>query len=159
LADFEQQCASIYAYDDHRVWQRAHAEAEAVVATARKAIAERCQELGIPREFAPSIVFGWAGRGRNAIAERRIELRKVAERRIQAIEKEACTRIERHCYEASEQILMHGLTSAAAREFVAKMPPLDVAQVEKMLDAKAMEWSPRYRYERPSLMPAPSEDE
>jgi hypothetical protein len=55
LADFEQQIASIYSYDQDEVWRGAHAAAEAVVADGRKIIAERCHELGIPREFAPTL--------------------------------------------------------------------------------------------------------
>jgi hypothetical protein len=86
---------------------------------------------------------------------------------IVAIEKEACTKIELHCLETATQILAHGLTSAAAREFLAAlpaitelMPPLDVQQVETMLEARQFEddGGRRYRY-RPDLMPAPREDE
>ena len=162
LADFEQQIASIYSYDQDEIWRQAHDAAEAVVADARQVIAARCTELGIPAEFAPSLGFHWRGRGRNVVKERRDELRQVAKSRIAAIEKEACTKIEMHCLQTSTEILAHGLSSAAARDFLAQMPaltqlmpPLDMHQVALMLEARKADERPRYGgYD---LMPEPSE--
>ena len=65
-----------------------------------KTIAARCESLGIPARFAPTVEFSWRGRGENAIAKRRAELRAVAKSRIAAIEKAAITQIERGCLDA-----------------------------------------------------------
>ena len=154
--DFDQQIASIYSYDQDEIWRQAHDAAEAVVADARQVIAARCIELGIPAEFAPSLGFHWRGRGRNVVKERRDELRLVAKSRIAAIEKEACTKIEMHCLQTSTEILAHGLSSAAARDFLAQMPaltqlmpPLDMHQVALMLEARKADERPRYGGLRP----------
>ena len=140
LAEFEQQMASVYSYDQDEVWKSATEAAAAAVADAQQAITERCSELGIPARFAPNVEFSWRGRGENALKERRAELRAVAKSRIDAIEKSACTKIEMLCLDAQSQILAHGLTSAAAIAFFdalpkveVLMPPLEIASVEQML--------------------------
>jgi len=150
LAEFEQQMASVYSYDQDEVWKSATEAAAAAVADAQQAITERCSELGIPARFAPNVEFSWRGRGENAIKDRRTELRAVAKSRIEAIEKSACTKIEMLCLDAQSQILAHGLTSAAAIAFFdalpkveVLMPPLEMASVEQMLLARKAS-SPRY---------------
>jgi len=150
LAEFEQQMASVYSYDQDEVWKSATEAAAAAVAVAQQAIAERCSEMGIPARFAPNVEFSWRGRGENAIKDRRTELRAVAKSRIEAIEKSACTKIEMLCLDAQSQILAHGLTSAAAIAFFdalpkveVLMPPLEMASVEQMLLARKAS-SPRY---------------
>ena len=76
LADYDAQSAKIYHYDDDEVWAGLAKDALSAVARAQAAIAERCTELGIPREFAPGLEVGWYGRGQNAAAQRRAELRR-----------------------------------------------------------------------------------
>jgi len=94
LAEFEQQLASIYSWDQDEVWKEAHNAAVETVKATAQAIAERCEELGIPARFAPTISCSWSGRGENAIAQRRGELRSVARSRVDAIEKSALTQGE-----------------------------------------------------------------
>jgi hypothetical protein len=154
LAEFEQQMASVYSYDQDETWKAATEAAHAAVQVAQVAIAERCKELGIPARFAPSVSFSWHGRGENAIASRRTELRNVAKTRIAAIEKAACTKIEMLCLDAQSQILAHGLTSAAAIEFFdalpkveVLMPPLEMASIEQMLQARSAGDRYRLRYD------------
>lgn len=149
LADFEKQCASIYSYDDDKVWAAAMAEVEAAVKVAQDAIAERCESLGIPKEFAPGLACGWYGRGQNAVAQRRVELRRVAKTRIAAIEKEAVTKIERQSLEAQTQVLALGLESQAARDFLEKMPSvdalmptIDAIEIKSIVDARHQEREP-----------------
>ena len=55
LAEFEQQMASVYSYDQDEVWKSATEAAAAAVAVAQQAIAERCSEMGIPARFAPNV--------------------------------------------------------------------------------------------------------
>jgi hypothetical protein len=81
LAEFEQQLASVYSYDQHRTWKAATEAAGKAVSKAKKQIAARCEELGIPARFAPTVEYLWSGRGENAVAERRRELRAVAKMR------------------------------------------------------------------------------
>ena len=91
----------------------------------------------------PIWACSWRGRGENAIAERRAELRAVAKSRIAAIEKAAITRIERGCLDAQAQVLAHGLTTASAIAFFdalpqveVLMPSLEIASIEEMLAAR-----------------------
>src|SRR5690349_5211328 len=76
LAEFDAQLSAIYSYDDDETWKKAHTEAEKVIEQSNEIIAARCAELGIPKEFAPSLQFGWYGRGENAVKDRRRELRQ-----------------------------------------------------------------------------------
>lgn len=141
VAEFEAQAAKIYSFNDDAVWERAKQEASAAVEAAKEAIAERCVLLGIPKEFAPTLEIGWYGRGENAFAGRMAELRRAAKKRIEAIEAEACSRIERMSLEAQSELLSHGLDTDAARAFldaakqdmVAFMPSLQVSDVERMI--------------------------
>src|SRR5688572_20805225 len=74
-ADFEQQLAAIYKPEDDPIWKQLHARALDVVVEAKEQLAERCRELGIPKSFAPDLNLHWFGRGENAVAQRRSELR------------------------------------------------------------------------------------
>jgi hypothetical protein len=150
LAEFEQQVASEYSYNQDHIWEKAVAAAGAAVAEAQAIVEKRCEELGIPARFAPSIRLNWRERGEHAIKDRVVELRKVAATRIAAIEKAACSQIELQCLNAQTEVLGHGLSSPAAREFLQQLPPintmmpaLDFSQIEGMLDARMGE---RNRY-------------
>ena len=137
LADFEQQLATTYAYDSDEVWKAATEAAERAVEAAKKKIDERCAELGIPRPFRPTLGLGWYGRGENAVKERRAELRKVATRRLEAMEKDARAEIEARSAITQTEILAGGLETSAARAFLesmptpeALMPPLDIKALQ-----------------------------
>ncbi|WAP69300.1 hypothetical protein [Jiella pelagia] len=125
LSDFEAQMDRRYSYDENAVWEKATEAVNAVVADAKKAIAEECRRLGIPAEFAPGITAGWYGRGRNASKSERVEMRRIAQRQIDAAEKSARTAIERRSVEIQEQIMVSGLTSDDARSFLESMPSAD----------------------------------
>src|SRR5690348_3800209 len=88
-ADFEEQLASIFRFDDDAIWKAVTETADAAVDEADKRIAARCNELGIPERFRPSLHLSWYSRGENASGKRRAELRKVAESHIEALEKKA----------------------------------------------------------------------
>ncbi len=125
LADFENQMGQEYAFDQDEVWAKANEAAEREVAKARKLVAARCAELGIPKRFAPDLDVHWYSRGENALAARRAELRKMATRRIEAIERKAITDIELSCLQAQEQIALAGLSSDAARHFIETLPGIE----------------------------------
>lgn len=137
IADFERQLGTIYSYDDDATWQAATEAANKAVKEANAAIAARCQELGIPRQFAPGIVCnGWYSRGENAVASRRAELRRMAMTRIAAMEAEAQVLIERHSVELQEQIIAASLTSESAKAFLEQMPKIPALM--PTLNAKTM---------------------
>lgn len=125
LAEFDAQSAKIYSFDDDPVWAAATEEVKAIVDIAREKIARRCKAIGIPVEFAPNINFYWEGRGHNAVSSRRAELRRAAKSRIDAMEKEAVTKIERLSLQAQTEILAQGLDTEAARRFLESMPTMD----------------------------------
>ena len=143
LADFDAQLATIYSFDDDEVWETATREVAAVVEEAQKAISARCEELGIPKQFAPHIQFNWYGRGENEVAVRRAELRRAAKSEIQAMEAEAKTKIERLSLEAQTAVIANGLETDTAKEFLTKvstvdefMPQLEVLEVKSLVDAR-----------------------
>src|SRR5262245_59677294 len=107
--------------------------AEAASREAQKAIAARCNEMGIAERFAPRMSWSWYGRGENADRERRAELRAVAASRITDMTRDAKQRIEHMSLQVQTDVISAGLESKAAKDFLAKlpdmsvlMPPLDV---------------------------------
>ena len=122
LAEFEQQMASEYSYDQDTVWKAAAAAADREVMKAKAQIAERCRELGIPDRFARGLHLSWYDRGENAVGKRRTELRFVARSRIAEIEKTARSTVERASLEVQTEILRTALGSAAAVTFLERMP-------------------------------------
>jgi hypothetical protein len=95
-ADFEQQLAREYSFDEDRVWQQAKEQAEAEWKKAKCAIAARCCELGIPREFAPELGPPyWYSRGQNALRARRAELIRVVDSRNGQAICQRCSRLSR----------------------------------------------------------------
>lgn len=125
LADYDAAQAKIYHWDNDAIWKQAHDEAEKAVEAARQAIAARCQEMGIPAEFAPDLQLYWSGRGHNALASRRQELRQAAKSRIAAMEREALAQIELLSLKAQTEIVASGLQSEAAQQFLKSMPSMD----------------------------------
>lgn len=146
LAEFEEQCNTIYRFDEDTVWKSAVEQAEKVIADAGEVIAHRCSELGIPPEFAPSLNMNWYGRGENAVAHRRAELRLVARTRIAAMQKEALRKIELLSLEAQTEIIANGLQSNVARGFLDRMtditvlmPTLNVEEIkQKHIDKRLL---------------------
>jgi hypothetical protein len=127
LADFENQMASEFQFDDDAVWAEATKAAEAEVAKAQAKIAARCQELGIPARFAPSLRLHWHNRGYdNSLEKRRAELRRVAETRIEAIEQEALVKIEKGSVDALTNLTLGALETEEARKFIDSLPTVEM---------------------------------
>ena len=143
LANYERQSASIYAFDQSEVWRQAMKAVREAVDAARAKVDAECQRLGIPRTFAPEIgAPSWYGRGQTAVAERRAELRKVAQTRIEAIRKSALANIERQ-YLIAETEILSGTLSDAGQAFLGRLPDLEmlmpdlkVRDMEKLLAAR-----------------------
>jgi hypothetical protein len=126
LADFENQMGSEYSFDQDEVWEQAEAAAEIEVDKAQARVAARCRELGIPKQFAPSLSLRWHARGYgNVLEARRKELRRMATTRIEAIERKAIVEIELSCLKAQEAIAVAGLTSDVARTFIEGLPSVE----------------------------------
>jgi hypothetical protein len=121
LADFENQLAATYHFDDDEIWRQAEQLAEQDVQKAQTRVAARCAELGIPNRFAPELGVHWHSRGENAVKSRRNGLRKV----IQSIEARAIVAIELASANAQTEIATAGLTSAAAIAFIEQLPAVE----------------------------------
>ncbi len=141
LADFERQIAAVYTFDQDEVWAEAVEAANSVVKKSQEQIEKRCRELGIPKSFAPGIGLSWHGRGENALAERRNELRRVAKAQIEAMAATATVKIERESLELRTQVVAMGLLSTEAKTFLETLKPveevmhrLSFQDVEKKLD-------------------------
>lgn len=124
-AMFEEQVVTIYEYDRDDVWKDAVEAAEQAVEEAQEKIVERCQALGIPRELAPYLQFGWVGRGQQGVRQRQMELRGAAYKRIEAMERSARHEIDRSALEIQTQLVAAGLTSDDAVAFLGAMPTVD----------------------------------
>ena len=142
-ADFEQQIAAIYSFDDDDVWRASRAAVSEETDRANAAITQRCRELGIPDEFAPSVASGWISRGQNAAKGRRDELRRVAYTRIDQLEKDAKHEIARRSLEVQTELVAAGLTTTDARTFLETMPtaeqlmpPVSAADFEQAIPGR-----------------------
>lgn len=124
MADFEQQADRIYSYNEDHVWREALGTAKAAVAEAQEKIANRCQELGIPQPFAPTVSVAWHQQ-RAAITGERAKMRQVAKRRVEQIEASARSAIEAASVRAQEALLVGGLTTEAARMFAESLPTVE----------------------------------
>lgn len=125
LAEFERQVSAAHAFDNNQVW---NAAVEAGRRAAEKAMSEIDAEsarLGIPEEFRPKLSWGWASRGQNSFAERRTELRRLAQAEIAAVEKAAMVQIEAQSVGAQTRVIANGLDSEAAISFLNELPPVD----------------------------------
>lgn len=155
LADFEKKLAAVYSFDQDEVWKAATDEARRVVQESQAKIAQRCEELGIPKSFAPMIGMTWQGRGENALRDRRTELRRVAKSSIEAMTKSAMTKIEKQSLDLRTQVVAMGLLSDDARVFLESLAPveeamrsLDFVEIEQKLDREHQQRiSDRRRYD------------
>jgi hypothetical protein len=78
--------------------------------------------------------LGWSDRGRNALKEERVEMRRVAMKQIAAIEQNARSSIERQSVSTQEQIMVGGLTSDQAKLFLDEMPTAETLMPALTLD-------------------------
>jgi len=142
LAEFEHQMGQEYSFDSDPVWKKATALVQQELQKAKKVIDARCRELGIPKEFAPTLNLDWQHRGYgNLLEKRRAELRRMAKAEVEAIEAKAIVQIQTSCLDAQTELTVSGLTSDAAHDFLAKlpkietlMPPLNFRQMKLLAD-------------------------
>ncbi len=135
LADVEAQLASVYKADDE-AFRDLSAHAEQKVAALDAELAQRCREMGIQQDFRPRLTCGWWGRGENAAASRRVELRKVAERRVQADSRAAKLAIDEAALDVLTELTAAALTTDEGRAFLAKLPT--VAELMPTFDVREL---------------------
>jgi hypothetical protein len=124
LAVVEEQLSARYKAD-HKLWADIAEAAKAFVEEADAKIAALCREHGIPENFRPGLNLSWYSRGENASAERRAELRRLAESRIEASKKAARTAITAREAELLTRVIAGGLASDEARTFLESLPMAD----------------------------------
>ena len=139
LSNVEGQLAGMFKATDED-WAHLTAAAERTVQEADAQIAEICRQRGIPEDFRPSLRLSWLHRGVNAEKSRREELRKLAERRVEAEAKAAKLAIDRATLEVQTQLATAALTTNAAKEFLQGMPTLP--QLMPTLDVRRLEAGP-----------------
>ena len=139
LANVEAQLTAIYKPADHPIWKEACEAVDLAVDQANAKIAEICEGLGIREEFRPGVSVGWYRRGENAAAARRTELRRLAERRLDADAKKAKVGIEASVVELVTTLVTGGLESAEAKNFLelmptpeGLMPPIEIGELESL---------------------------
>jgi hypothetical protein len=140
LAKADEDLAAAYRFDDD-AWAEITRAAEAAVYKADQRIAQACRDLGIQERFRPQLTISWSGRGENAVAERRAELRKVARAKIKAAGQEAKLAIDRQAAKVMTDLIAGGLKSAEAKALLESipaadklMPPVAVAELETASD-------------------------
>jgi hypothetical protein len=129
-AMFERQVVTLYDYNRDEVWKAAVEEAKVAAEAAQEQIAKRCEELGIPPEFAPSVIFQWQGRGRYMVEMEQADLRRAAYKQIDAMERTAKHEIDRKALEIQTELVAAGMTSDRAIEFLSSMPTVDALMPE-----------------------------
>ena len=141
MSDFERQLLAAFSYDQDETWKAAYSAAEQAVNDAKLIIAERCNAMGIPKEFAPNVSVEWWQRGENRSKERRTELRIAAKARLDVLEASGKTEIERISVNGQTDLIADGLTSEAAQAFLEQMPSaetlmpmLELNQVQGLLE-------------------------
>jgi hypothetical protein len=122
--DVEDQLVAEYKFDDE-VWADITRRAQAEIAKANAQIAAVCRQLGVPEHLGPSLGLSWAGRGENALAGRRAELRKLAYARIDAGAESAKVSIQAELLKVETELIRDGLETAEAIRFVDSMPTVE----------------------------------
>ena len=124
-AVFEQELTTLYDYNRDDLWKEAVEEAQKAVAVAQEKIARRCEELGIPAAFAPTVQFSWRNTGPIQVEYEQADIRRAAHKRIEAMERQAVAEIDRGALEIQTSLVRAGLTSEAAVGFLSKMPSVE----------------------------------
>jgi hypothetical protein len=125
-ADFEQQLDTRYSYDTDEVWKEAVGTANKAIDEAQAKVAQRCRELGIPKQFAPDVSGGyWLDRGRNALVKERAEMRRVAYTRLEALLRQAMLSLDQRGLELQTELTAGSLTSTDAKAFLGRLPAIE----------------------------------
>jgi hypothetical protein len=136
-ANVEAQLQNAFSFDDDAVWEQATEAAEKAIEIANREVAARCRELGIPAKFAPSIEIGWRrGGGSYLIREEKDAIRRLADKRIIAMEQRAKAQIDVAVDNTIAQLVQHGLESDTALRLLEEIPT--VQQLMPRFDIKEL---------------------
>jgi len=116
--------AQISAFDraDEEQWKEIREEAERAVREANAQITRICEERGISQQFRPIVDLDWWGRGENAVAAQRDELRYVAYERIEADREAGHLLVEAWAADQLTVLVSGTLTSAEAKAILDSLP-------------------------------------
>lgn len=135
-AQVEAELSAIHRADAEQ-WKEITAAAEKAVREAGRLIADICDQRGIRPAFRPALTLNWYGRGENASASRRAELRKLADTRIEADRKAGYQLVEAWAADKLTALVSGALTTAEARGFLellptpeSLLPPVRVAELD-----------------------------
>lgn len=121
MAVVEAQLTATYAKDNAN-WKELTQDATEYINGVAAKIAKRCTELGIPESFQPSFGTYWISRGENGIKERRAELRRAAQLRLEANARAAKAIIRRKEADLLTELVSNGIESSAAKDFLQRLP-------------------------------------
>jgi len=141
ISEFEQQLAQLYGWADGEVWRQAGERANEVIASANEVIKRKCEELGIPAGFAPTLTLDWTGRGAQGVKNRQAELRRVAKVKVEAMLKTTLTQIERQSLDLRTHVVKASAISPQANAFLESLAPveetmraLSIGEIEKAIE-------------------------
>lgn len=146
VADFEKRLTEEYEFQDQQ-WAEVNKIAQDAVCKANNEIDRISEERGVPKDLRPHNALVWHPRGSNLSAGRRAELRKLAEKRADAIGRQAILQIDAQVAEIEADLLAGGLSVQAQRYLEqmddprSLMPRIDVAELQEA-------YHDRHPYER-----------
>jgi DNA-binding CsgD family transcriptional regulator len=149
-SEVEDQLSAEYKFDDD-IWADITRKAREEVARADAQVAEHCRRIGVPDNLRPRIQTSWYSRGESMLAERRAELRKLAQARIDAAAASARVAVEKNLLEIETTLIRGGLDTAEAAAFIDAMPTpeqllpsVDVTDLDpdKPHDGHQLGWQP-----------------
>ena len=123
---FENELNTFYPLRSDHVWQEQFELLENTWKQCQTKVDERCDQLGIPRRFRPSIGSPhWQHAGLNMVKELRADLRRAAYTQISAMVKERIEELERKSANFQLGIMATGIVSPDAKAFFDSLPKVD----------------------------------
>jgi hypothetical protein len=144
-AEFEVQLAVSYPASGDPVWKVALHEVYECYIVQQKVVEERCEELGIPKRFCPTLTPpGWSDGWRTSCADfkdYRAEMRRLAATQIDDMLKSRLAQLELDSANIQFELMSNGCVTDAAKDFMARLPsieqlipPLKVSEVEALVE-------------------------
>jgi hypothetical protein len=143
VAEVEDLLVAEFEAED-QLWAEAVTVAEEAARKANEHITAQCELLGIPPRHSPRLVLGWEERRAEfKVAQRRQELRRVAQSRLAALTAAAKARIDESLLETETALIAGGLESGEARAVLESMPTADQLMPALSLDDLGVKtWQP-----------------
>jgi hypothetical protein len=123
LLEFEAHIQAQYSYSDDAVWNAAMEQAQPIIDEAKRVIAQRARELGIPARFAPTLTAHWSGQA--TVKDERSELRRLAASRIAEMVARGRVQIETEAARLQVELISGAIGSAEGQAFLERIPSAD----------------------------------